>query len=284
MASRLTALAPAPRPPAAVPAWPALGALHLALLYRARHGRWPDLTNPRRFTEWVQWRKLNDRCLERARLTGKRYGKAVAIAALGPEMVVPTLWYGPALPVEPLWPMPFMIKANHGCGQSIAVHSRADWRRARGRARRWVAARYGAALGEWHYRAAERGLIVEPFLATPDPFPLDYKIYLFGGRAVMIQLHEGRGGDHRWSQFDLDWRPLSRRASRRPAPRSLDAMIAAAERLGASHDFVRVDFYEIDGRPMFGEFCLFPGSGLDPFDPPELDDWLGELWSAQVSL
>ena len=57
-------------------------------------------------------------------------------------------------------------------------------------------------------------------------------------------------------------------------------MLAAAEALAAGHDFLRVDFYEIDGRLWFGEFCLFPGSGLDPFDPVALDDQLGDLWSA----
>ena len=98
----------------------------------------------------------------------------------------------------------------------------------------------------------------------------------------MVQIHEGRGGaDHRWSQFDRDWRPLSQAASRRLAPVSLAAMLAGAERLGAGHDFLRIDFYEVAGRPLFGEFALFPGSGLDPFDPVELDDWLGDLWSAQ---
>ena len=29
---------------------------------------------------------------------------------------------------------------------------------------------------------------------------------------------------------------------------------------------------------MFGEFCLFPGSGLDRFDPPILDGQLGAKW------
>lgn len=199
-------------------------------------------------------------------------------------MVVPTLWRGQRLPVDPLWPMPLMVKPNHGCGQFIVVRSLADWRRARRRTPGWVASRYGAALGEWHYSAANPGLIVEPFLATPELLPLDYKIYVFGGRAVMVQLHEGRGEHHRWSQFDRCWRPLSTMASRRPAPVSLGAMIDAAERLGTGHDFLRVDFYEIDNRPMFGEFCLFPGSGLDPFNPVDLDDWLGRYWSEQVRL
>ena len=267
---------------AATSQWPALAAVHLAVLYRARHGRWPDLARPRRFTEWVQWSKLYDRCPERARLSDKRHSKAIAAAALGREMVVPTLWFGRILPEAP-WPMPFMVKPNHSCGRYIVVRDAADWRRARALASRWLADGYGAMLGEWHYRSAEPGLIVEPFLITPEPLPLDYKIYVFGGRAAMVQLHEGRGGhDHRWSQFDLDWRPLSRQTSRRPAPASLGGMLAAAEQLGAGHDFLRVDFYEVGGRPLFGEFALYPGSGLDPFDPVDLDHWLGNLWSEQA--
>ena len=280
----MTALAPAPRLPAAA-ARPALAAHYLSLLYRARHGRWPDLARPRRFTEWVQWRKLNDRSPLRARLADKLHSKAIAAAALGAEMVVPTLWQGRTLPAEAPWPMPLMVKPNHGCGQYLVVREATGWQRARAQTSAWVARRYGAMLGEWPYRSAEPGLIVEPFLVTPEPLPLDYKIYVFGGRAAMVQLHEGRGGaNHRWSQFDLNWRPLSRQTSCRPAPGSLPAMLAAAERLGAGHDFLRVDFYEVDGRPLFGEFALFPGSGLDPFDPVALDDWLGELWRAQVSL
>lgn len=50
--------------------------------------------------------------------------------------------------------------------------------------------------------------------------------------------------------------------------------------LGQGHDFVRVDFYDVPGQPLFGEYCLYPGSGLDPFDPVGLDDMLGDKWRA----
>ena len=52
--------------------------------------------------------------------------------------------------------------------------------------------------------------------------------------------------------------------------------------LGQGHDFVRVDFYDVLGQPLFGENCLYPGSGLDPFDPVGLDDILGEKWRAAL--
>ncbi len=258
-----------------------LAAARVGLTYVWRHHRLPALANPRRFTEWVQWRKLYDRNPDLARLTDKAHSKHLVAGALGEGMVIPTLWDGVDLPLDPPWPMPFIVKSNHGCNQYIVVHGAADYRRARREAPGWLTRAYGGWLDEWHYRAARRSLLVEPYLGAPDALPLDYKFYVFGGRAVMVQLHEGRGAEHRWSQYDLDWRRLSMAASTAPPPASLDTMRVAAERLGAGFDFLRIDLYEIGGRPLFGEYCLFPGSGLDPFNPPTLDDWLGAQWSAQ---
>jgi len=259
----------------------ALALARVSLAYWWRHRHWPALREPRRFTEWVQWRKLNDRDATRARLTDKAHSKQFAAATLGASFVIPTLWEGERLPATPPWPMPFIVKANHGCGQYVVVRSPADYRRARQVAPDWLGHCYGGWLDEWHYGRARRLILVEPFIGPRDALPVDYKVYVFGGRAVMVQMHEGRGVDHRWSQFDRQWRRLSARCGEAGAPRSLDAMLAAAERLGSGHDFLRVDFFEVDGQPLFGEFCLYPGSGLDPFDPPQIDDWLGAQWSAE---
>ncbi|MCY7339904.1 MAG: hypothetical protein LH465_08155 [Sphingomonas bacterium] len=259
----------------------ALATARVALAYLWRHRRWPALSSPQRFTEWVQWRKLNDRDRDRARLTDKALSKQLAAQALGDEFIIPTLWEGQVLPADPPWPMPFMVKANHGCGHYVVVRDAADYARARRDAPAWLERAYGGWLDEWHYRAARRSILVEPYIGAGDVLPLDYKIYVFGGRAAMVQLHEGRAAAHRWHQYDRQWQPLSRHAGAAPPPVSLEAMLAAAETLGAGHDFVRVDFYELGGRPVFSEFCLFPGSGLDPFDPVGLDQWLGTLWTAQ---
>ncbi len=253
----------------------------VGLVYWWRHGRWPSLASPRRFTEWVQWRKLNDRDPQRARLTDKAHSKRLVAATLGATYVIPTLWRGARLPTIAPWPMPFMVKANHGCGQYVVVRNADDYRRARLLSRKWLKGHYGRWLDEWHYRGARRTILVEPFIGAGDALPVDYKIYVFGGRATMVQLHEGRGQDHRWSQFDRAWSRLSVQSSETPAPASLQAMLDAAEQLGAGHDFLRVDFFEVAGRPLFTEFCLYPGSGLDRFDPLHLDDWLGAQWGAE---
>lgn len=254
----------------------------VALFYWWRHGRWPDLDAPRRFTEWVQWRKLYDRRHGLALLTDKAHAKTIAEARIGAEHVIPTLFLGPVLPALAPWPMPFIVKANHGCGHYLVVRSAADYARARAITPLWLARPYGGILDEWHYRAARRLLLVEPYIGG-ETLPLDYKVYVFGGRAEVVQLHVGRGGRHRWTQFDRDWRALSDDPIEAEAPPRLGDLLAAAEAMAGAEDFLRVDFYCEDGRLSFGELCLYPGSGLDPFGPDRLDVALGERWSAAHS-
>jgi hypothetical protein len=148
----------------------------------------------------------------------------------------------------------------------------------RGRTRQWTAGAYGKWLDEWAYRDVPRGLLAEPLLGDGRMLPLDYKIYVFRGRATHVQVHLDRAHDHRWVLHDRKFRPLHEASDRPAPPRSLGAMLDAAETLAAGFDFLRVDFYEIDGAPRFGEFCLYPGSGLDRFADDWIDFELGKLW------
>ncbi|WP_373476104.1 ATP-grasp fold amidoligase family protein [Sphingorhabdus sp.] len=254
------------------------------LTYLWRHRRWPDIAKPALFTEWVQWRKLNDRDAGLAMLTDKLLAKGFAASRIGTAFVIPTLWHGTSLPSLPPWPLPFILKANHGCGQFVVVRCVADWQRAQREAPGWLARPYGYWLDEWHYTHARRLLLVEPFIGPDDALPIDYKIYVFDGVARCIQVHLGRASQHRWFQYDRDWHPLSTGAQQEciTPPVSLAEMLKAAECIAAGRDHLRVDFYEVGGRPMFGETCLFPGSGLDRFQPALLDKTLGDYWSRSV--
>ncbi len=254
------------------------------LTYLWRHHRWPDIEKPVLFTEWVQWRKLHDRDLSLAKLTDKLFAKDYAADRIGIDSVVPTLWQGTQLPTLPPWQLPFIVKANHGCGQFVVVRCDADWQRARREAPGWLTKPYGYWLDEWHYTQARRLLLVEPFVGLTDALPIDYKIYVFQGVAQCIQVHLGRGSQHRWSQYDRDWNLLSieRQDENITPPSSLSEMLKGAECIASGRDHLRVDFYEVGGRAMFGETCLFPGSGLDRFHPASLDKTLGHYWSKSM--
>jgi len=261
-----------------VPRGGPLARLRISLAYWWRHGRWPNLDAPRTFTEWVQWRKLSERSLLLASMTDKITAKAIVTARLGAEWVVPTLWSGTEAPATPPWATPFVIKASHGCNQFAVVRDIArDWPKALARSRTWTTKRYGYWLDEWLYSKSEPGLIVEPLIGEDDALPNDYKLYVFNGCAEVIQVHTDRLGDHRWVQYDRHWTRLSTGPEATP-PATLRAMIAAAEALGQGHDFLRIDFYDTPRQPLFGEYCLYPGSGLDPFEPVALDEHLGAKW------
>ena len=254
--------------------------LRIRITYAWRHHRLPRLDRPQRFTEWVQWRKLHERSPFLGSLTDKCAAKSLVAARLGAHWIVPTLWQGEAAPAIPPWPIPFVIKASHGCNQYAIVHDVArDWPAALARSRKWTRRAYGAWLDEWLYSLNRPGLLVEPFIGHGNTPPVDYKLYVFNGAVAVVQIHTGRLTDHRWVQYDRAWTKLSN-GDDCPPPAGLTAMIGAAELLGRGHDFLRVDFYDTPDGPLFGEFCLYPGSGLDPFDPPTLDEQLGEKWSA----
>jgi len=91
-------------------------------------------------------------------------------------------------------------------------------------------------------------------------------------------VHLDRATDHRWIVHDRHWRALSATAPVIARPSALPAMIAAAEEMARDFSFARVDFYQPAAQPLFGEICFYPGSGLDRFDPPELDAEMGRLW------
>lgn len=251
------------------------------LTYLCRHQRMPDLAAARRFTEQVQRRKLYDRDPRHPPLLDKLGIKQFVAARLGPEWITPTVWHGTALPDAPSLGMPAILKARHGCNQYAVLReapSARAWSALRGRAADWMAGPYGKWLDEWAYETIPRGLIAEPFLGRESSLPVDYKIYVFGGRATHVQVHLGRGEHHRWILHDREFRPLVPASDRPRPPRSLRAMLEAAEILSAGQDFIRVDFFEIGGRPRFCEFCLYPGSGLDRFAADWVDFELGGLW------
>ena len=249
-----------------------------------RHGYLPNVARPQLFNEWVQWRKLYDRDLTLAALTDKLHAKGVAANRIGLSLIIPTFWFGYRLPDVAPWPMPFIVKANHGCKQFVVVRSDNDWRFAKREAPGWLTSAYGKWLDEWHYKCARRFLLVEPFVGPEEGLPVDYKVFVFGGVAEFIQVHLARDADHRWVYFNRSWERLtSTGAEDIQRPVWLAEMLNAAELMGGDRDHLRVDFYEVEDGFRFGETSLFPGSGLDRFDPASLDQAFGRFWARSRS-
>ena len=258
--------------------------LRIALTYFYRHRRLPNLASPTLFTELIQLRKLRDRDPRMPAMADKVAVKPLVSAQLGREWVIPLLWSGTELPPDSRWKGPVVVKSRHGCNQNVFVGGDGSgWQAAASASTRWMQHGYGRWLDEWLYAHIPRGLLIEPTIGTGRDPPVDYKFYVFGGQVTHVQVHLDRARNHRWFVHDTAWRAIANNAPQIPRPTALPAMIAAAEVLAKGFDFARVDFYQPGQQPLFGEICFYPGSGLDPFDPPELDAMLGKLWLQAAS-
>ncbi|HYA75093.1 MAG TPA: ATP-grasp fold amidoligase family protein [Roseiarcus sp.] len=256
--------------------------------YFAHHKRLPNLRRPERFSEKVIRRKLFDRDPRLPQRADKIAVKDFVARTLGDAWVTPTLWSGPSLPPRPErnWPTPFVLKANNGSGTNAFVRSETerDWDALEQRCHAWLSTSHANWAGEWLYAQIEPQLLVEPFLGSLAALPLDYKLFVFAGRVEFIEVDTDRAVDHKRTLFDRDWSrqpfALGYKLEGRdiPRPRSLDAMIDAAERLAEDLPFVRIDFYEVDAVPIFGEMTFYPDAGMARFEPDAYDKVFGGLW------
>jgi hypothetical protein len=94
------------------------------------------------------------------------------------------------------------------------------------------------------------GLLSEPGRAVPR----DYKIFCFRGVPAFIQVDTDRFVGHKRNLYSPRWRELDcavrspRSRTPTPRPEKLDEMLAIASQLAADFSFIRVDFFEVDGR------------------------------------
>ena len=60
-----------------------------------------------------------------------------------------------------------------------------------------------------------------------------------------------------------------------PRPKALDEMVQMASVLSKGFPFVRVDLYEVGGKPYFGEMTFTPAAGFNTFFSYEFQMVLG---------
>jgi hypothetical protein len=263
-------------------------AVKVRLHYVIHHNRIADIRHPTRFTEKIVRRKLFDRDKRFVDRADKVAVKTFVASKLGEQFVIPLLWSGSQLPPRDKrnWQIPFVIKPNNGSASNIFVRSESDrnWDLIDPKCSHWLSAQYADWAGEWLYSQIEPRLLVEPYVGELAKLPLDYKLFVFGGRVEYIEVDTDREIDHKRTFFDREWNrqefslgyKLDHREIMRP--KNLIQMIEAAEILAEDFPFVRIDFYEINGQPKFGEMTFYPDAGNVKFVPDAYDIKLGQLW------
>lgn len=169
-------------------------------------------------------------------------------------------------------PQSFVIKTNNASATNILVRdkSKIDEYAVRKQLDGWLKWEYGYLSCQPHYSRIKPLILAEEFLGGGNDKSLnDYKFYCVNGKPMYVIVYTDRvanSHDMKRTIYDMDWQMhqeyLGRLAVPGPAifrPQSFDSMKEIAAKLSSLFPFVRVDFYEIDSKPVFGEMTFTPG-------------------------
>ncbi len=151
---------------------------------------------------------------------------------------------------------------------------------------KFVPEEFGEELGSWIKLPHGGGVLVNGNVYILVRFIeselTDYKVMCFNGKPQMTFTCTDRYSDGlKVTFFDLDWNklpferhyPKSNKVIKKP--KNYSKMLELSKQLSENMMFLRVDWYEINGKLYFGELTFYPGSGFEEFTPDEWDYKLG---------
>lgn len=178
-------------------------------------------------------------------------------------------------------PTKFVLKTNHGCAtvKVITDKNTIDLAKIKKQVKGWLSKKYGYLTVEPHYLNIHPFVYAEELLVNDSFFSstlVDYKIYCFNGEPFCILICTNReirnGKTHaNYSYYDTSWNPLPDvlapklrdRHVNCPKPQCLDELLNCARKLSQGHPQVRVDFYIVNNKPIFGEMTFTSNGGYD---------------------
>lgn len=265
---------------------------YLRIMYWVRMGKRLNLKHPKTFSEKLQWLKLYDRRPEYTIMVDKVKAKEYVASKLGDEYIIPTLgvWDDPDKIDFNALPDRFVLKCNHNSGLGMYIckdKSKMDVEKVKEELRKGLAQDYFINNREWPYKDVPRRILAEKFI---DPVPgmndlPDYKFFCFDGEVKALFIATDRQNPNeelKFDYFDADFNHLPFLQGHDNAkitpqkPRNFELMKKAAAQLSKGIPQVRIDFYEVGDKVLFGELTFFHFSGFMPFRPEEWDYHFGE--------
>ena len=144
---------------------------------------------------------------------------------------------------------------------------------------------------QWAYKGIKPRIIAEEYIQDDQYDSLsDYKLYCFNGVARGVYVTINRFTNLSVSMYDMDWNLMPfehihpNQGEKIEKPKNLELMRELAEKVARFIDnpFVRVDFYETNGKVYFGEITFYPEGGMCYFKPEKWDYIMGSWMKLPV--
>lgn len=251
-------------------------------------GYYPNIEDPTTFSEKVLWLKLHyaDPLITAA--CDKINGKSYVDSVLGPGYTVPVLKiYDNVFDIDlDKLPNRFALKVNWATGCNIIVEdkSKVDLDKMRATLDRWTLPWKSSYYGTFNrgYRETKAVIFAEEYLDIPKN-TTEYKVFCFNGKAKFTLLElDYFGSSPKRAYYDRDWNEVPYSFGNIPKvsvdkmPKQYPKIIRLAEILAEPFPYIRVDFYDIDGKLYVGELTFYSGGGFSSLKPKEWDCALGK--------
>ena len=270
----------------------------VSLQYKIKTGRKLNLKNPQRFTEKLQWYKLNYYNPEMIKCVDKGDVRDFVSEKGLEETLIPCCGiYDHTEDIDwSLLPKQFVVKDTLGSGGSSVIivkdKDSADIESIKEQATKWTKTNAHVKGGgrEWpYYSGKNHRIIIEEYInSDPDKGGLiDYKFFCFNGEPQYIYVITDRklGESACFGIYDAKFNLLDayRVDEKRPErcmekPKEFENMMAVARKLSQGFPEVRIDLYNVDGKILFGEMTFWDGSGYMTFEPDEFDYVMGRAF------
>lgn len=264
--------------------------VYIQLNYFAHFHRLANLKHPKTYNEKLNWLKLHDHNPIYPEIVDKYKAKAYVEKHIGGGYCIPTLGVWDSYEDIDFKHLPdsFVLKCTHDSEGVVIVKNKSsmDMDAAREKITAALKQNFYYIGREWPYKHVKPRIIAEPYLEDVETGELrDYKFFCFDGVPKFMYIASGRSKDQTTFDFyDLNFTHMDIRQKYpnsivpQNKPVSFEKMIELSEKLSQGFSHVRVDFYEVNGRPYVGELTLYSMSGFLPFLPSKWDkifgDWL----------
>ena len=241
-----------------------------------------NLDNPQTYNEKLQWLKLYDRNPEYTKMVDKYEAKKYVASVIGEEYITPTLAvYDRVEDIDfDALPHQFVLKCTHDSGSVVICKDKSHFDKvaALNKLRKGLKQNYYWKTREWPYKYVKPRIIAEKYITDGHDRLTDYKFFCFNGNAKAMFVSKGRS----YNYYDMEFHKLPFEwggpnfTDTIEKPEGWLEMISLAEKLSKPAPQLRVDFYYVEGRVLFGELTFFTASGFDIFYPSEWDSVMGD--------
>jgi hypothetical protein len=257
-------------------------------LYEYHTGKKLNLKNPVEFNQKIQWYKVYFRLPILTKLVDKYAVREFVKEKIGEQYL--NKCYGVYNRVSEIdfskLPRKFVLKATQASSYNMIVTDKSKLNKLKTKLRlfKWLHTNQYYRTGmEWAYKNVKPRIIAEKYLENDESKSLiDYKFYCFDGEIkIVLVIFEKEFKVYKY--LDAEWNLFPFAGSKKieydglvDKPSNFEEMKQLAKKLSKGFPFVRVDFYSIQGKSIFGEMTFYPTDGRKDFRPDEYNKIIGD--------